>query len=52
MYITWDPAHRIELTIKDSNSNEKQYFIESVTDTIQSTMKLLSYGKQYMDFFE
>ena len=34
-HITWDPAHRIELTIKDSNSNEKQSFIESVTDTMK-----------------
>ena len=48
-HITWDPADRIELIIKDSNSNEKQSFIESVTDTIQSTMKLLSYGKPHMD---
>ena len=49
--VTWDPAHRIELCIKDynSSSNEKQSFVEITSDIIQSIMKLLSYGKPYME---
>ena len=49
-HLTWDPAHRIELSIKDcgSNPDEKQNFIESVSDAIQCIMKILSYGKPYM----
>ena len=53
-HMTWDPAHRIELSIKDSNSNDdrKQSFIETTGDTIQARMKLLSIGKSYMEFLE
>ena len=41
--VTWDRAHRIELSITDSTSiyKERQSFIKKVSDTIQSTMKLL-----------
>ena len=47
--LKWDPAHRIGLSIKDSysKSNRRQSFIENISDTIQTTMKLLSYGKPY-----
>ena len=49
--VTWDPAHRIELSIKDTTSTneETSTFIEKVSDTIQSIMKLISYGKPYLD---
>ena len=48
-HVTWDPAHRIELSIKDSTSDKGQSFIENTSDTVQSIMKLLSYGKPHME---
>ena len=47
--LTWDPAHRIELSINDSSSkpNESQTFVEMTCNTIQSIMTQMSYGKPY-----
>ena len=47
-HVTWDPAHRIELAMKDSNQN----FIESTSDTIHSVMKYLSCGKPYLELLD
>ena len=46
-HLTWDPAHRIELSINDSSSkpNESQTFVEVTCNTIQSIMTQMSYGK-------
>ena len=49
-HLTWDPAHRIELSVKDANPNQGQSFIDVTSDKIQTVMKLLSYGKNYMEF--
>ena len=51
--VTWDRAHRIELSITDSTSiyKERQSFIKKVSNTIQSTMKRLSYEKPFMELF-
>ena len=48
-HLTWDPAHRIELSINDSSSkpNESQTFVEVTCNTIQSIMTQMSYGKPY-----
>ena len=53
-HLTWDPAHCIELSIKDctTKSGKKQNFIESTSDIIQNIMKLLSYGKAYLELLE
>ena len=48
-HVTWDPAHMIELSIKDSTSDKGQSFIEKSSDTAQSIMKLLSYRKPYTE---
>ena len=49
-HVTWDPAHKIELSIKDTNPDIGQSFVESTSDTIQTVTKLMSYGKSYMEF--
>ena len=48
-HLTWDPAHRIELSINDSTSkpNERQTFVEVTCNTIESIMTQMSYGKPY-----
>ena len=49
-HLTWDPAHRIELSLKDSTKNEiKVNFIESTCNIIQNTMKYISYGHAYLE---
>ena len=47
--VTWDPAHRIELSLKDTTGHN---FIESTCDTIQCIMKYLSCGKPYMELLD
>ena len=49
--MTWNPAHRIEFSIKDSTSNDegRQSLNEKFSGTIQSTMKPLSCGKPFME---
>ena len=48
-HLTWDPAHRIELSVKYSSSkpNESQTCVEVTFNSIQSIMPLMSYGKFY-----
>lgn len=46
LYVAWSPAHRIKLSIKDVTLNYKE---KTIFDTIQSTMKLFSYGKPFME---
>ena len=45
-HVTWDPAHRIELSLKDTQDHN---FIESTCDTIQCIMKYISCGKPYLE---
>ena len=45
-HVTWDPAHRIELSLKDTQGHN---FIESTCDTIQCIMKYISCGKPYLE---
>ena len=50
--IIWDPAHRIELALKDCQTDtdtKGHIFIEFTCETIQSVMKYLSCGKPYME---
>ena len=53
-HLTWDPAHVIELSIKDCKSKEgqPQNFIEHTSDIIQSVMKLISYGHAHLELLK